>query len=109
MSLNLEPINELRRKIQSVLKGKNMSDWKELGIQPAVSEKTIRAYKLIADLYDLHNGGAGGCGHIVFDDWNVGDSSIDFCLAGCDSEETIRDLAQRFAKCRGRHCFISAA
>lgn len=69
-----------------------MSDWEELGIEPAATEKTVRAYKLITELYSLYMGGAGGCGHIVFDDWNVGDSSIDFCLKGCDNAKAIGDL-----------------
>jgi len=61
--------------------------WTELGIDPVVNAKVIRAYKLISEVYESEHGGAGGAGHIVFDDWNVDDSSIDYCLICCDDPE----------------------
>jgi len=61
--------------------------WTELEIEPVVNAKVIRAYKLIAELYETEGGGCGGVGHIVFDDWNVEDASIDYCLDRCNAEE----------------------
>ena len=52
--------------------------WKELGSPTIVNDKTIIAARLIAYVYE--HCGVGGGAHIVLDDWNLEDSSIDFCL-----------------------------
>jgi len=38
------------------------------------------ALNLMEAVYETENGGAGGYGHICFDDGNLDDDSIDFCL-----------------------------
>lgn len=45
------------------------------------NDKTIEAARLINLLY-FHDGcSVGGYGHIVFDDWNIEDGHIDFCIS----------------------------
>lgn len=46
-------------------------------------EKIQVASLLINLVYESEHGGAGGFGHIVFDDGNIDDGSIDFCLMYC--------------------------
>lgn len=51
--------------------------WSEMG-EPAHRNDRVRAAALsVARLYEVH--GAGGGMHIVTDDWNLEDSSLDFC------------------------------
>lgn len=52
----------------------------EYGSPKIINENTIKASELIAKIYDCEMGGAGGFAHTVVDDWNLGDSNIDFCL-----------------------------
>lgn len=47
------------------------------------NEKVTKAVELIEDIYSQENCGAGGLAHIVVDDWNLDDSSINFCLGEC--------------------------
>lgn len=68
--------------------------WVELDIKPVVNEKVVRAYKLVGELYELEGGGVGGAGHIVFDDWNIDDGSIDSCLQGCDDKHSKGSLSE---------------
>lgn len=49
-----------------------------------MNDKTIKAAGLIGKVYDSEGGGAGGHGHIVFDDENIDDDNIDYCLQ-CDT------------------------
>lgn len=49
--------------------------WKENGSHSIINERTIEAARLINELYDTEDGGAGGYGHCVFDDWNIDNNS----------------------------------
>ena len=46
---------------------------------------------LLTEIYDREP--AGGHGHIVFDDWNLGDGSIDWCLNDADRFHEMPDTA----------------
>lgn len=63
----------------------------EAGSPKIVNEKVLEAARLIQQLYETENGGAGGYGHIVFDDWNVDDSDIDFCINQIAADQSIVD------------------
>lgn len=60
--------------------------WRKNGAAKIVNEKTIEAARLIDEVYETENGGAGGYAHIVVDDWNVENSNIDFCINECKSD-----------------------
>jgi hypothetical protein len=45
-----------------------------------ITKKTIEMAKAIQHIYDMPTGGAGGYGHIVFDDYNIEDNMISCCL-----------------------------
>ncbi len=47
-----------------------------------VNEKTEAAVALVRQVYDAIGGGAGGNLHIVIDDWNLLDHSIEWCQGG---------------------------
>lgn len=48
---------------------------------PLINNQKVRdLVEQIELLYDCENCGAGGPCHIVTDDWNVDDESIDFCI-----------------------------
>lgn len=47
---------------------------------PIINEKTKKAAELIKELYDTDGGGVGGYGHIVFDDFNIEDGNVDWCI-----------------------------
>lgn len=61
--------------------------WEESGSPAIKNEKTEEAVKLIRKLYATPDGSAGGYGHIVFDDNNVEDRNIDYCLKSAKSDE----------------------
>jgi hypothetical protein len=44
------------------------------------NEQTQRALELVFKVYATENGGAGGYGHIVFDDTNTDDGYITWCI-----------------------------
>ncbi len=54
--------------------------YKEAGSPKIIDNKTKHAAYLIDEIYDKDGCGAGGYAHIVTDDWNLEDHSIDFCL-----------------------------
>ena len=60
--------------------------------KPISNERVNLAIQLIKILYESEHGSCGGVGHIVFDDNNIDDNCIDFCLGEIDkydsSEET---------------------
>jgi hypothetical protein len=60
------------------------------------NEKTQKAADLIDAVYSLPNGGAGGYAHIVLDDWNLDDSSIDLCIEA--AKEGKYDLGEEVQK-----------
>lgn len=45
-----------------------------------INDNTRRAAELIEEVYEHWGCSAGGYGHIVFDDWNLKDGNIDFCI-----------------------------
>ena len=52
---------------------------------PPITDEMRKAALLIRDLYELPEGGTGGPLHVVVDDYNVEDDSIDFygrCVRG---------------------------
>lgn len=52
---------------------------------PDMDSGTIRrAVKLIRDVYDAPNGGAGGGLHVVVDDWNLGDEHLACAIDNAD-------------------------
>lgn len=51
-------------------------------VKPTVSD----VLPLVLKLYQTYDGGAGCCLHIVLDDGNVNDSSVDFCIK-CAQDE----------------------
>lgn len=54
--------------------------YEEAGKSAIVNEKTKKAAKLINDIYEQEDCGAGGYAHTVVDDWNLEDSNTDFCI-----------------------------
>lgn len=61
--------------------------WEEYGSPHIVTPAVLQATDLVARVYDGANGGVGGYGHIVLDDWNLDDGSVKFCLLECDNNE----------------------
>lgn len=59
--------------------------WAAAGKPAIVNRKVKLAVALVNELYETEGGGAGGYGHIVFDDWNVDDSDIKYCLENARS------------------------
>ncbi len=51
-----------------------------------INEKVIVASVLVSRIYDINAGGVGGYAHIVVDDWNIEDHSIDFCIKCCEED-----------------------
>jgi hypothetical protein len=51
--------------------------WKERGSPSLTNDKIKAAAELIAGVYEHH--GCGGGLHIIVDDWNLEDSSLQFC------------------------------
>jgi hypothetical protein len=56
--------------------------YEEHGSPAIINERTIEAARLVGLLYDVNS--VGGCAHIVIDDWNLEDGSIDSSLEWCD-------------------------
>lgn len=56
------------------------SCYEDAGCPNIVNEKTKKAAELIKYLYEQDGCGVGGYAHIVVDDWNLEDSSIDWCI-----------------------------
>lgn len=58
--------------------------YKEFGSPKIITDKTIHAAELVNQLYDCKGCSVGGYGHIVFDDWNLEDNNILFCLRNAE-------------------------
>jgi hypothetical protein len=58
--------------------------WLKEGEYSIINKKTKEAARLISNIYKTDDGVCGGIAHIVVDDWNLGDNSIDFCLNDTD-------------------------
>lgn len=62
--------------------------WEEQGSPCIINKKTIKGAKLVDELYETEDGGVGGYGHSVFDDWNLeGDFKFHFDWAATDKIE----------------------
>ncbi len=61
--------------------------WDEYGKPDIVNEKTEAALALVRQVYEAPRGGAGGHLHIVLDDWNLENSSIEYCQQGHSSPD----------------------
>lgn len=70
------------------------SCYEEAGKPVIINDKTIHAATLIQKIYDSVGGGAGGYAHIVVDDWNLNDSSIEFCLQRAIEGEGEKDISE---------------
>ena len=57
-----------------------------------IDKNIIDCCKLVYELYETPNGSCGGLGHIVFDDGNLEDSNILWCLNQCDNIENYKDF-----------------
>ena len=53
--------------------------YKEYGKPEIVNDKTIKAAELVQQIYEYNSAGSN-C-HIVLDDFNIEDGSIDWCLS----------------------------
>lgn len=73
--------------------------WTERGGHQIVSEKTIKAAELIQAIYNSEDGGAGGYAHIVVDDWNLEDESIDFSLNAIKEGYLAAETGQTCLEC----------
>ena len=51
--------------------------WEEAGKPKIDNERVQRAIASVKALYEVH--GAGGCMHIVTDDWNCEDGNVAWC------------------------------
>lgn len=60
------------------------SCYEEYGKPAIVTDEIRQAAKLIEKVYDFS--GVGGHLHIVLDDWNISDDSLDFCDRHIDAE-----------------------
>ena len=47
----------------------------------------IKTAQVIADLYNTDNGGVGGYGHVVFDDYNIEKENILWCIEAAKKGE----------------------
>ena len=53
---------------------------------------SIKLSKLIIDYYNINGNKSGGNCHIVLDDLNVNNSSIDFCINVCNENNDFKGL-----------------
>lgn len=59
-----------------------------------ISKEIIKCCKDVKELYDSEDGSVGGYGHIVFDDGNLEDSHIEFCLVKAINNEYKKDICE---------------
>ena len=55
--------------------------------QEASMDKIEKMVEAIRGMYKMEGNAAGGYGHIVFDDGNIEDNNIEFCLDECEKGE----------------------
>ncbi len=58
-------------------------------VKPIVNDKVIHCSELIDKVYEYT--GAGGNAHIVVDDWNLEDHSIESCLKYLEEDKEVSD------------------
>ena len=56
-----------------------------------IDKNILDCCKLVNELYNYESGGCGGLGHIVFDDGNLEDDNILWCLKQCENEHHLKD------------------
>lgn len=78
--------------------------WSEAGNPSIVNEKTLASANLITDLYNTPEGGCGGGGHIVFDDFNIEDRNIEWCIRYSESANI--DSATKTASLNALKAFL---
>lgn len=61
--------------------------YEEAGKPKILNEEVKKAADLIGKLYEHPDCGAGGYAHVVTDDWNLEDGSIDFCIKEAEKGE----------------------
>lgn len=61
--------------------------WIDNGSSKIYNEEVEKAADLIDELYECEDGGVGGYAHIVTDDWNLEDHSIDWCIEAAEKGE----------------------
>ena len=66
------------------------------------------AMKLIKELYNTDDGGVGGYGHIVFDDGNIEDGNIKWCIEESKQNKYNKDLSEetRLASLKALEFFL---
>jgi len=68
--------------------------WEGYGSPKVLSAKAEAAVPLIKAVYDQPRGGAGGNLHIVLDDWNLGDESVQWCIDNTEMTDIERACAE---------------
>jgi hypothetical protein len=64
------------------------------------------ALKLIKELYNTNDGVAGGYGHIVFDDGNIENSNIEYCIEQAKKGNYNYSEETRLASIKALECFL---
>jgi len=55
-----------------------------------IDKNIIDCCKFVYELYNSEGGSCGGLGHIVFDDGNLEDEDILWCLKQCEDESNLK-------------------
>lgn len=79
----------------------------ETEIEYFENDKTLKASAMVTILYDMQCGGSGNVGHIVFDDMNVSDSDIEYCLSLPFDKDDWYDSEETYNYCREVLTFFS--
>jgi len=68
-----------------------------------------KALNLIKDLYKTKGGSVGGYGHIVFDDGNIENSHIQWCINEANNNKNKYNLSEetRIASIKALECFLT--
>lgn len=73
--------------------------WTNNGGHNIINERTIKAAELIQAIYDSEDGGAGGYAHIVVDDWNLEDDSINFSINAINEGDLAEETGRACLEC----------
>jgi hypothetical protein len=57
-----------------------------------ISKNIINCCKAVKELYDSEDGSVGGYGHIVFDDGNLEDKNIKYCISEAINNKYEKDI-----------------
>jgi uncharacterized Fe-S cluster-containing radical SAM superfamily protein len=61
--------------------------YEEAGKPTIINDKTKKAAELIKTMYEQEGCSVGGYAHIVTDDWNLDDDSVDWCIKEAEKGE----------------------